>query len=101
RTANPCTRSTKRSSSAPRWSRPAASWVRSGSRTRDGRSRRRGAPAASSLGCRSRPLSADALDEEADAHLRAPLVEVVAAKPDRDDVDAADVAQRSPRLLQG
>src|SRR5204862_5630495 len=36
-------------------------------------------------------LLADALDEEADAHLRAPLVEVVAAQPYRDDVDAADV----------
>ena len=42
--------------------------------------------------------AADALDEEAHAHMRAPLAEVVTAQPGRHDVDGLDVAKRTTRL---
>src|SRR3954449_9299388 len=43
-------------------------------------------------------LFAHALDEERDAHVRAPLAEAVAAQAGRDDVDRLDAAQRALRL---
>src|SRR5436190_1781501 len=51
------------------------------------------------------PLFADAFDEEGDPHVRAPLVEVVAAESRRNDVHGLDVPERraglGQRLLHG
>src|SRR5512134_1275298 len=57
---------------------------------------------AAPLAVSSLKLSVDvrALDQEGDAHVRPPLVEVLAAEPRGDHVDRADVAQRALRLLQ-
>ena len=43
----------------------------------------------------------DALDQERDAHVGAPLVEVLAAQADGDDVDGLDVAQGPAGLGEG
>src|SRR3954453_561972 len=45
-------------------------------------------------------LFAHVLDEERDAHVRAPLAEAVAPQAGRDDVDRLDVTQRALRLRQ-